>query len=281
MSRIRLSALLVLGATTAFAQHAGSPAYSSSLDWNQPVAVATAHSGYAPAEGTPGAAASAEYVRPFSRLALGAKIGILGIGAQAATPLAPRLNLSGGANFFSYTDKLTSDGIHYDANLRLRSVEASLDWFPFGNAFRLSPGALLYNGNQVAGTANVPGDTTFTLNDVNYLSSASDPVSGTGSVKFNKAAPKLTFGFGNMLPRSGRHFSVPVELGFAYVGDPKVALNLSGTACYTYQGAPYCEDVATDPTIHANVLAQQKKIANDAAVARFFPIVSAGFAYRF
>jgi len=217
----------------------------------------------------------------FSTVAVDAKVGVLGIGFEAATPLSMHLNLRAGGNFFNYTDTLTSDGITYNANLRFRSSEASLDYFPWAKSFHISPGALLYNGNQVTGNANVPAGQTFTLNGTTYTSSASDPVSGNGSVTFNKAAPKLTVGWGNLIPRSGRHFSVPVELGFAYVGDPKVVLNLNGTACYTYEGAPYCADVATDPTIHANVVAQQQKLANDAADARFFPILSAGFAYRF
>ncbi|MGA7524162.1 MAG: hypothetical protein WBW84_17045 [Acidobacteriaceae bacterium] len=217
----------------------------------------------------------------FSTVAVDAKVGVLGIGFEAATPLTQHLNLRAGGNFFTYSDTLTSDGITYNANLRFRSSGASLDYFPWAKGFHISPGALLYNGNQITGNANVPAGQTFTLNGTTYTSSASDPVNGTGSVTFNRAAPKLTVGWGNLVPRSGRHFSVPVELGFAYVGDPKVALNLNGTACYPDQGVPYCADVATDPTIHANVVAQQRKLANDAAPARFFPILSAGFAYRF
>lgn len=227
--------------------------------------------------------APAASTRPiaFSTVATGVKVGVLGIGFEAATPLSMHLNLRAGGNFFSYSDTLTSDGLKYDANLHFRSSEASLDYFPWAKGFHISPGALLYNGNEITGKANVPGGKTFTLNGTTYTSSASDPVNGNGSVTFNKAAPKITVGWGNLIPRNGRHWSVPVDLGFAYVGDPKVALNLNGTACYTYQGAPYCANVATDPTIHANVVAQQQKISNDAAVARFFPIVSAGFAYRF
>jgi hypothetical protein len=227
--------------------------------------------------------APASSTRPiaFSTVAAGIQVGILGVGFEAATPLSMHLNLRAGGNFFNYTDTLTSDGLTYNANLHLRSSEASLDYYPWAKSFHVSPGALLYNGNEITGTANVPGGQTFTLNGTTYTSSITDPVNGNGGVTFNKAAPKITVGWGNLIPRNGGHFSVPVELGFAYVGDPKVALNLNGTACYTYQGAPYCADVATDPTIHANVVAQQQKIANDAAPARFFPIISAGFAYRF
>src|SRR6185312_10078030 len=238
MSRIRLTALFFLGASTAFAQHAASLGYSSSLGSSSPSLFASGNSAGTPAQARGATTPSADYVGPFSRFALGAKVGSLGIGFQAATPLAARLNLSGGANFFSYNDNLTIDGLHYKANLHLRSAEASLDWFPLGG-FHISPGALLYNGNQVTGNAAVPGGETFTLNDVN----------------FNKAAPKLTVGFGNMLPRNGRHFSVPVELGFAYIGDPKVTLNLKGTACDP-NGSGFCQST-TSPEIQANIAGQE------------------------
>jgi hypothetical protein len=258
-------------APAAFAQSSGSSLATPSLLTDD--SSGTGGAIYAPAPST----------RPmaFSTVAVGVQVGILGIGFEAATPLSNHLNLRAGGNFFDYSDTLTSDGISYDANLHFRSSEASVDYFPWAKSFHISPGALLYNGNEVTGNANVPAGQTFTLNGTTYTSSATDPVNGNGSVTFNKAAPKITVGWGNLIPRSGRHFSVPVDLGFAYVGDPKVALNLNGTACYAYQGAPYCANVATDPTIHANVVAQQQKLANDAAPARFFPILSTGFAYRF
>jgi hypothetical protein len=278
-------ALLSLSFGTSFAQHLTDPPaaaiYSSSVTTSDAL---SASPGGAPAEPAAGggggiAVAASLHSTPFSGFAIGVKVGLLGIGVQAATPLAHRFNLSGGGNFFSYTDNLTSDGIHYDANLRFRSGEASLDFFPFVKSFHISPGLLFYNGNQMTGGATVPGGTTFTLNHVTYLSSSSDPVTGTGSVTFNKAAPKLTIGFGNMIPRNGHHFSVPVELGFVYEGDPKVALNLAGTVC-TPNGEN-CETIAEDPSVQANITAQQTKISNDASPARFYPIFSVGVAYSF
>lgn len=217
--------------------------------------------------------------RPFSALAIGAKVGILGVGFEAATPLARTFNLRGGANFFSYSDSFTSDGVNYGGHLRLRSVEASVDWFPWAGGFHVSPGALAYNGNQITGSAAVPGGDSFTLNSVTYMSDPADPVNGTGAVTFARAAPKLTLGWGNMLPRSGRHFSVPFELGAAYVGDPKVALNLGGSVCDP--SGVYCRTIASDPSVQANLAAQQQKYRNDVAPARFFPILSAGLSYAF
>lgn len=170
MRRLSLTALLwalfCVFASAALAQRAATPAtYSSSLAWNEPLSALPADGAAAPAAmGHSGSIApAAEYTRPFSRLAIGTKVGILGVGVQAAVPLTSRLNVSGGANFFSYTDTLTIDGLRYNANLHLRSAEASLDWFPLGG-FHISPGALLYNGNQVTGNAAVPGGQYFTLN---------------------------------------------------------------------------------------------------------------------
>ena len=287
MYPVRLLAVLSLSASVAaFAQHTASavtgPAeYSSSLAASYAAPEPGIAGGNAASAGGGGGVAAAASIHsgPFSGFALGVKGGLLGLGVEAATPVATRLNLRAGANFFSYTDNLTSDGIHYDANLRFRSSEASLDWFPFVRSFHISPGAVLYNGNQITGSASVPGGETFTVNHVTYMSSKNDPVTGTGSVTFNKAAPKITVGFGNMLPRNGGHFSVPVELGFAYEGDPKVALNLAGTVCDP--SGVNCEQIASAPSVQANIAAQQQKIANDASPARFYPLLSLGFAYSF
>ena len=225
--------------------------------------------------------AAASQSRAFPGIGVGAKVGLLGPGFEVAVPVARRFNVRAGGNFFSYTDSLTSNGIAYSANLRFRSVETSLDWFPWGGGFHISPGALIYNGNQVTGGANVPGGQTFTLNDQDYTSSVSDPVTGSGSLTFAKAAPKITVGWGNLVPRGERHFSFPFEAGFAYVGYPKFQLHLQGTACYMDQGTPYCDSVATDSNIQSNLATQVQKINNDAAPARFYPILSQGFAVRF
>lgn len=230
------------------------------------------------APGLPGQSVSA-YSSPFSGFAIGVKAGTLGPGLEVATPLAHTLNLRAGGNYFTYGDSFTSSGVTYNATLRFLSGEVSLDWFPWAGGFHISGGAVVYNGNQITGTSDVPGGQTFTLNHVTYVSSASDPVHGTGSLRFNKAAPKVTIGWGNLLPRGDRHWSVPFELGMAYVGDPKVALNLTGTVCDT-TGAN-CRTIASDPSVQANVTAQQQKLASDAQPARFYPILTVGVGYAF
>lgn len=275
MQRIPLLALAVLlsaSTSAARAQRVSAPSGSSSL-----LTPAVPDSAPAPAAAfTPPPTIS----QPgYGGVGIGVSLGTLGIGFEGAVPLTPHFNIRGGGHFFNYNDTLSSSGVNYTGSLQFRSAEAELDWFPWAKSFHISPGALLYNGNHLSGHALIPAGDTFTLNHTTYMSSASDPVHGAGSVDFAKAAPKLTVGWGNLLPRNGRHFSFPFEAGFAYEGDPRVALSFTGTACDANgQG---CEPIATDPTTQANVAAQQAKVTRDARMARFYPILSSGFAVRF
>lgn len=253
---------------------------SASLAWSQPAAQ--------PLSAAPVAASytqrytiapAAENMRAFSQLAVGVKFSTFGLGIELATPLSQHFNFRIGGNFFQYTDHLTTDGIHYDAALNYSSAEASIDWFPWGRSFHISPGALVYSGNRITANGMVPGGTTFTVNNTNYLSSPTDPVGGNARIDFAHAAPMLTVGWGNLIPRSTRNFSFPFEMGFAYVGDPKVNLNFQGTVCDANDLG--CASANSDPTFQANVAAEKTKIQNDANYARFYPILSLGFAYRF
>ena len=106
-----------------------------------------------------------------------------------------------------------------------------------------------------------------------------DPVHGTASLTFGKrTAPQITMGFGNMIPRSGRHFSVPFEIGMQYIGPPQINFNLAGTAC---NNAGLLEHVATDPTSQANLQQEEIELNSDIAPLRFYPIVRIGLSYKF
>jgi hypothetical protein len=220
--------------------------------------------------------------RPFSAVGIAVKAGVGGVGFDVATPLAKHFNLRGGASFFNYSLSTLDNGINYSGTLKLQSVNTSLDYYPFHGTFRLSPGAILHNGNHLSASAAVSGGQTFTLNDVEYTSDPSDPVSGTAQLLFgNKAAPSFTLGWGNMIPRHGGHWSVPFEVGFEYVKQPTVQLALQGTACQGSVSAGNCGNVATDPSIEANVQGEQATLNNDLQPLRFYPIVSLGISYKF
>lgn len=221
--------------------------------------------------------AQVESSRPFDAVGIGVKASLLGFGGEAATPLSRHFNLRGGVNLFGYDRAFHKDGVDYAGQIHFRSGEAHFDWFPFGGSFHLSPGALIYNGNQVTANASVSGGQSFTLNGTTYTSDPADPVVGTGKISFSKAGPMLTMGFGNLVPRRHR-FSVPFEIGAIYAGAPTMALNLTGSACDS--SGQNCSSIATDPTLQSNVQAEREKINKDVAPLKFYPVISLGFGVK-
>jgi hypothetical protein len=226
-----------------------------------------------------GSAAQSESTTPFSAAAVGIKMSLLGAGFEVATPVTRRANLRGGFNAFSYDHSFDRDGVNYAGQLSFRSAELHYDWFPFAGRFHLSPGALIYNGNQVTANGAVTAGKTFTLNDTTYISDPANPVTGTGNGEFLKAGPMLTVGWGNLLSHRHRHFSVPFEFGAIYTGSPRISLNMAGSACDS--SGMNCQLIASDPSIQSNVQAEKNKIQKDIAAFRFYPVLSLGFGMKF
>jgi len=240
---------------------------------------------------------SSPTVRPFTHPAIAVKIGLGGAGFDVALPLARKFNVRGGASFFSYNDTFTTDGTSYNANLQFQSSNVSIDWFPFGGSFRMSAVGQVYNGNTMSANTSVPAGQSFSLNNVNYYSSAGSPIGGTASLSLgnqggSQMAPGFTIGFGNMIPRGkGQHWSVPFEIGFVYIQSPQIQLNLKGISCATQAEATAqvtttptvtgCAYTATDPATQANVVQEQNELNNDLNPLRFYPILSIGLSYKF
>lgn len=215
-------------------------------------------------------------VLPFSRIAIGTRTGTLGLGGQIATPLMRNLNLRGGVDFFNFGYGFAQDGANYNGQLHLKSGLVSLDYYPFRFGFHISPGVLIFK-SRVAASLSVPGGNTFSLGDNDFTSSQSDPVSGSGSVVFSRSImPALTLGFGNMIAREGRHWSVPFEIGAAYTGHYTSQLNLSGSACT--QG--FCMSTSS-PMIQQSVVEEQNSLNESMKHYQIYPIITTGVSYKF
>ena len=236
-----------------------------------------------PMADAPGAAAPARETatKAFSAVGVDVKIGAGGIGFDVATPLARKFNLRGTGYFFRYNTSITENYITYGGDIQLASGGASLDWFPFGGTFRLSAVVIAYNGNQLTGSATINPNESFTLNGTTYYSSATDPAHASATLHLgSKAAPEFSFGWGNIVPRkANKHFSVPVELGFAYVGYPNVHLGFTGSTCNEF--GTDCQAVGSNPIFQEDLAAQRNKYQSDLSALRFYPIVSIGFGYKF
>jgi hypothetical protein len=255
------------------------PPSSGDLALTPEAAPSTANS---PAEGgyvrpipTTRAPTIAPELRPFHSWAVGFKASTLGTGIEIATPLAGRINLRSGFNFFAFNDPFSIDGVNYTARLHLQSSQTTLDWFVGG--FHISPG-ILYVKNSMSAPLFVGPGQTFVLGTQTFLNSVDDPVTGSSSVIFPRTfAPLLLFGYGNLLPRSGGHLSLPIEAGVAYTGAAQINVALNGTACVTEGCVSFSQNADAQ-----KFLKQEINILNE-DLKRYpvFPILSLGLAYRF
>jgi hypothetical protein len=219
---------------------------------------------------------------PFSGLGVGVKVGVAGIGFDVATPLVPtRLNLRGGATFFSYNlNETTNDSLTVNGTLKLQNSGVMVDWFPFRGSFRLSGGATVYNNKGLTGSISVPGNTSFTLGNDKYYSSSTTPLVGTGVFKLGgDAGGRVSFGWGNLVPKKGHRFSFDTELGIEFVSKPTVALQFTGNVCSSTP-CTAGTSVSTFPGFTADVTTEQNKLQNDVNFLSFYPIVSVGVGYR-
>jgi hypothetical protein len=233
--------------------------------------------GSAPAPAAEPAAPAKQSSEGRIPVGIGLKVSTLGIGGEVAVGVSHRSNVRVGFNAFSYSHSFDKDGVTYKGDLTLRSAQGTYDIFLL-KGLHISPGVLLYNGNQVSANASVPGGQTFTLSNTNYVTDAADPVTGTGKLTVYKAAPMLLFGIGNLVPRS-RHFSTSFEIGAAYQGPPRVTLNLSGSACDST--GLFCRSISADPTIQSNITAEQAKLNKSASPYKFYPVLAFGIGYKF
>ncbi len=226
---------------------------------------------------------------PFSSLAVGGGISLMGVNLQAATNLNRHLNVRGSGNFFKYTvNNIDTSGFNINGQVNFASAGASLDYYIFpSHGFRLSPGLLFYNDNQITGSAIGSSSSSITLNSTKYYSETTNPIGMDAALGLNarKQAFTLTTGWGNMIPRKGGHWSFPFELGAAFTGSPSVNVQLSGYGC-TNQfdvaiNGPSCVNMATDENAQANLNSQVSKWTKNVNALQVYPIFSFGAGYAF
>jgi len=232
-----------------------------------------------PAGGTTGSPTPSAGARQgLPRFGIQVTAGTPGVGVQVATAVTRRSNVRLGVNYFSYGASINKDNIAYNGTLRLESAEVLYDQY-LGAGFHISPGVMIYDGNQATGSASVSGGQTFTLNNVSYYSANAGPVTGTASITARKVAPEILIGFGNLLPRSTRHFTVNLDLGIVFQGSPNATLNLTGSTC---PGDPVngCLPISANTTVQSNILSEQTKINNSLVPFKFYPVLRLGFGYK-
>lgn len=194
-------------------------------------------------------------------VAVGVKAGTLGAGVELTTNLIPMLlNARIQANGFRYNTTVNDTTVNYDAKLKLFSVGALADFYPFAGKFRVTAGAY-YNGNKLSITG-VPNAASYVINGTTYTAAQAGTV--TGTMDFNKLAPYAGIGWGDAVS-SGSPIGFNIDLGVLYQGKPKTTLSATGAAA----------------GLSADIAAEKAKLDNNVTKYKFYPVASVGVSYHF
>jgi hypothetical protein len=234
------------------------------------------------------------YQRPFSRIGIGANVNPLGIGITTAVILNHKVDARFMGNFFNYNSgRFEIEGFNASADLHMQSIAAAIDWYPFASVWRISPGVLFMNGNQLSVSTDIIPGTSFTLNNQTFYSASANPITGatplagSGILGLHTHSPAFTIagGFGKFIPRSDRHWSFPSEFGVAFTGAPTANVNVSGWACLD-AAQTQCSNVgdpANPVAIEFNNAVQSSltKWRKDLALVKVYPLFSYSVVYSF
>ncbi len=194
--------------------------------------------------------------------AVSAKAGTLGLGLEARYTVTDKFAVRLGGNLFSLGYDGEEDGVDYEFDLKLKSINLMADFHPFEGAFRLT-GGLLYNGNKIlalgASTDDVEiGDVTYTPAEIGTL---------TGDIKFKDIAPYLGIGWGKSLNDSGLAFTA--DLGVMFSGAPEVSLNSNGGL------------LSSNADFLAELRREEQNLQGDLDNFKYYPVIALGLSYSF
>jgi hypothetical protein len=205
---------------------------------------------------------SEEYAWPG--VAVGVKVGTLGLGADLSLPVMPdRLNLRLSGNYLNYSYDGTADDIDYTFTLDFKDFMLLGDWHPFANNFRISAGAVWNSDSKVklegTPTDNVEiGDHEYTPEQVGTLN---------GELVFESVAPYVGIGFGNAIG--------PYEQTWSFVFDLGVIFQTFDSSL-TADGP-----IVGDPTFQADLKKEQDDLQDSCDQFKVYPVLQFGVAYHF
>lgn len=186
-------------------------------------------------------------------------LGSTGYGIGYAHNLTASSSVRAELNVFNYSNNFNSGDVGYNGSLKLNTVSAYYDFFPFeGSSFRLSGGAVV--GDRKV-ELNAKSAATYTINGTTYSAVGQ---SLYGAVKLPPVSPYIGLGFGHKATKPG--FTFIADLGLAY-GSPDVTLSASsGLLAQAGQ---------------ANIDAERRKVEDKVNKYDLYPVIKIGIGYAF
>jgi hypothetical protein len=200
-------------------------------------------------------------------LAISAKAGFLGGGLELSKFYSEKVSGRLGLNIFYFHTTSNRNTANYDFDLKLQTVSALADWYPYAGIFRVSSG-LMINRNRADISAQPNPGSSYTVNGTAYMS-GSEIQSLNGSVRFNLIAPYIGVGWGNPL-ETQKKWGLVSDLGFMLQGSPKT--NLDATCAPGYAG---CANLQNDAA------AERASLESSMSKFKLLPVLTIGASYRF
>lgn len=194
-------------------------------------------------------------------MAVGLRLGTLGVGAELAVGLGDYVNLRTVGHVGGFSVWGDFSDIEYDVEVDLANIGLIVDLHAAQGGFRWSAG-VFYNGNEYGGTATPTASTDiggmrFTPQQIGVI---------TGTVDQDRIAYYAGIGFGNPVTRDGR-WTVTLDLGVYFLGsDPELELTSNGT-------------LASNPIFQAELQAEEDDVEDE--LPRWWPVIALGISYRF
>ncbi len=204
-------------------------------------------------------------------VALGAKVGTLGVGAEVSVDLAQHFVFRGGVATYHRGLDYTASDIDYQGDIELLDATVLVDWYPAGKGFRLTAG-LAWNDHSLVGTA--PFESLLTQSSA-LPPGIALPDLGTmrGEATVDALGPYFGIGFGRATGGSGSRWGVSLDLGVIVHGEPEVRLTADSPFVIQIPGLGAVVDLLLD--------LEEQELEREAEDFRYFPVLSITISYRF
>lgn len=203
----------------------------------------------------------------YADSALSLSAGTTGLGLHWTTSYNDSVNFRLGFNAYSGSTTETTNDTTYDIDVKLRTFDALIDYYPTRGTFRLT-GGLIYNGNEFEATAQPAGSGIYVFDGVVYDVASAGNV--TGSSDFNRIAPYLGIGFGNAVAQN-KGWGLTADLGVMFQGSPEISVRSNNCTALP----EICNQLAND------LAAESARLREDAKDYRFYPVARVGVTYKF
>ena len=162
-----------------------------------------------------------------AQVGVGVRAGTLGLGADIAFAVSPKVQIRGGGGIQPIDPTFTISDIKYTVDLPGSFVNVGIDLFPTGGGFRIG-GGVLYKPDDVS----ISGEFTGSVDIGGRSYTGSEVGKLTGTVTSKTTAPYAMIGFGK---HASSGIGLFLDIGAAFVGEQTLELTATGAAASNAQ----------------------------------------------